>query len=41
MNREEADRRVHDWEADVSTLLLVGPVVNSRRERFAMPTSER
>jgi len=32
MTRSEADRRVHDFEADVSTLLLVDPVINHRRE---------
>jgi hypothetical protein len=34
MNRSEADRRVHDWEADVATLLLVDPVYNRRREEL-------
>jgi len=32
MTRAEADRRVHDWESDVATLLLVDPVTNSKRE---------
>jgi hypothetical protein len=32
MKRSTADRRVHDFEADVATLLLVDPVINSKRE---------
>ena len=32
MTRAEADRRVHDWESDVATLLLVDPVISARRE---------
>jgi hypothetical protein len=32
MTRSEADRRVHDFEADVATLLLVDPVINNKRE---------
>jgi len=32
MSRAEADRRVHEFECDVATLLLVDPVINARRE---------
>jgi hypothetical protein len=32
MTRSDADRRVHEWESDVATLLLVDPVYNRRRE---------
>jgi len=32
MTRAEADRRVHEFEWDVATLLLVDPVINARRE---------
>jgi hypothetical protein len=32
MTRAEADRRVHELEADWATLALVDPVRNHRRE---------
>jgi len=32
VTRSEADRRVHDFEADVATLLLVDPITNAHRE---------
>jgi len=32
VTRSEADRRVHELEADWATLQLVDPVINSRRE---------
>jgi len=32
VTRSEADRRVHELEADWATLLLVDPVINARRE---------
>jgi len=32
MTRSEADRRVHELEADWATVQLVDPVINARRE---------
>jgi len=34
MTRSEADRRVHELEADWSTLELVDPIRNHRREEL-------
>ena len=33
MDRAEADRRVHELDADWATLELVDPIRNARRER--------